>query len=69
MLKILAPMWRKRQRSIDVSILWPACVDQAADLDHARAAFAVHAFNDSAWTEDFDESQIISLIDDLKAPC
>jgi hypothetical protein len=41
--------WRQRQRAIDLSILWPACKEQATDLDHAKAAFAMHAFHDPAW--------------------
>jgi hypothetical protein len=43
--------WHKRQRAIDVEILWPACRDQAATLDAARAAFTMHAFHDPAWQE------------------
>jgi hypothetical protein len=41
--------WRAYQRSIDLEILWPICKREAADLDHAKAAFAVHAFHDPAW--------------------
>jgi hypothetical protein len=41
--------WRQRQRAIDLSILWPSCKEQATDLDHAKAAFAMHAFHDPAW--------------------
>jgi hypothetical protein len=42
-------LWRERQRSIDLRILWPACKQNADDLDHAKAAFAMHAFHDPAW--------------------
>jgi hypothetical protein len=45
----LMNLWRERQRSIDLQILWPVCKENARDLDHARAAFAYHAFHDSAW--------------------
>ena len=41
--------WRARQRKIDLEILWPICCKGANDLDHAKAAFATHAFNDPAW--------------------
>ncbi len=41
--------WRGRQRQIDMDILWPVCVENARDLDRAKAAFAAHAFNDPAW--------------------
>jgi hypothetical protein len=41
--------WHARQRAIDLAVLWPSCRDQTDDLDHARAAFAMHAFHDKAW--------------------
>lgn len=70
MLKMLGRMWRKRQRSIDLDILWPACLDRASDLNHAKSAFAVHVFNDSAWTRDFTEQELIEVISRLpSAPC
>jgi hypothetical protein len=43
--------WHKRQRNIDVQILWPACLKQAATPDRAREAFALHAVHDAAWLE------------------
>lgn len=65
MLNWVSRMWRKRQRSIDLKILWPACKSLAPDLDHAKAAFAGHAFNDSAWTDDLSKQQITDFIDAL----
>lgn len=47
----LSKWWHKRQRDIDVQILWPSCRDNASDIYQARGAFAAHAFNDSAWLE------------------
>jgi hypothetical protein len=41
--------WYRRQRRIDIEILWPACCRNAPTTDQARAAFAMHAFNDDAW--------------------
>jgi len=41
--------FNEQRRRIDLQILWPACKENARDIDHARAAFAVHAFNDPAW--------------------
>lgn len=32
-----------------MEILWPSCLSQAATLDDAKAAFALHAFHDPAW--------------------
>jgi hypothetical protein len=45
----LKSLWYRHLRRIDMQILWPACVEKAPDLEHARAAFALHAFNDPAW--------------------
>ena len=58
-------LWRRRQRQIDLDILWPICVRGANDLDHAKAAFAVHAFNDPAWRELGEE--LFNFIDRLEA--
>jgi hypothetical protein len=55
-----------RRRRIDIDILWPICVRGANDLDHAKAAFAVHCFNDPAWQE-LGEDAIIRFIDRLEA--
>ena len=45
----LIDLWHERQRAIDLRILWPVCKNLAPDLDHAQAAFAMHAFHDKAW--------------------
>jgi hypothetical protein len=42
-------MWYARQRQIDLRILWPACREQALNLDQAKAAFTRHARSDPAW--------------------
>ena len=52
------------RRKIDLDILWPVCREQAPDLDHAKAAFAVHAFNDRAWTV-LGDDEIERIIDGL----
>jgi hypothetical protein len=56
--------WRARMRRFDLEILWPECKAHAPDLDHAKAAFAVHAFNDPAWLELGDE--LMTAIDELR---
>jgi hypothetical protein len=63
----LRTWWRAWQRRADLRILWPLCVVGANDLDHAKAAFAVHAFHDRAWLE-LGEDEIFRTIDRLKAP-
>jgi hypothetical protein len=64
MIRWLIRHWHARQRAIDLDILWPSCRDQATTLDHARAAFAVHAFNDPAWIE-LGEDEIYRRIYEL----
>jgi hypothetical protein len=59
--------WYRRQRRIDMEVLWPACVAAAVDLEHAKAAFAVHAFHDPAWLA-LGRLNLRGLIDTLEAP-
>ena len=56
--------WHARQRAIDMKILWPTCVEGANDLDHAKAAFAVHCFQDPAWLA-LGEKELFDFIDGL----
>lgn len=49
-MKRIRGLWYAHLRKIDLKILWPACKAQARDMEHAKAAFAAHAFNDRAWT-------------------
>lgn len=65
MIQALRYWWAARRRKIDLEILWPACKGQAPDLDHAKAAFAVHAFQDPAWMI-LGEEEIKSQIDGLR---
>ena len=60
----LARWWMARKRAIDLRILWPACKEQAPDMDHAKAAFAAHAFRDRAWLV-LGNAEIIHQIDNL----
>lgn len=63
----LLGLWYTRLRRMDLLILWPICCTNARDLDHAKAAFAVHAFNDSAWLW-LGHDEIVNAIDKLQAP-
>ena len=38
MIKWLLDWWAARQRGLDMEILWPICLEQAGDLDHAHLA-------------------------------
>jgi len=64
MIRWLIRRWHVRQRTIDLYILWPSCKNLAPDLDHAKAAFAFHAYRDPAWTE-LGEDAIYDFIDGL----
>jgi hypothetical protein len=57
--------WHARQRAFDLKILWPTCCAEAHDLDHAKMAFAVHAFNDPAWLC-LGDDEIKRRIDELE---
>ena len=64
MIRYLINFWHSRQRSVDLQILWPSCKEHTADLDHAKAAFAVHAFNDAAWTS-LGHDEVVKRIEGL----
>jgi hypothetical protein len=64
-LAMILALWRARQRAIDLKILWPICKQGAPDLDHAKAAFAYHAFSDPAWLC-LGEEAIVEAIDKLE---
>lgn len=55
-----------QRRAIDLKVLWPACCRHAPDLDHAKAAFALHAFNDDAWLS-LGGDALMKIIDGLEA--
>lgn len=57
--------YNERRRQIDINLLWPSCKKFGNDLDHAKAAFAAHAFNDEAWTG-LGEEEIKRRIDNLR---
>ncbi len=63
----LKAWWRRRQRAIDLEILWWACVDLCkGDLVCARNAFAFHCVSDPAWS-DVSEAEIDALVARLEA--
>lgn len=57
--------YNHQRRQIDLQILWPSCKKYAPDLDHAKAAFAMHAFNDEAW-KSLGHDEIARRIDALE---
>lgn len=59
-------VYRAHLRETDIEHLWPACRAQAPDLETARAAFAAHALNDTAWTDEFTRDEILGMISGLR---
>lgn len=61
----LSRPYRAQQRHMDLTMLWPVITDVTDSMDHAKSAFACHAFNDPAWTIDLCDSEIYVIIDAL----
>ena len=66
MIRWLFRHWRAAQRRTDMSVLWPACLENADGIDAARDAFFYHIINDLAWTTDYTEDELISFVSDLR---
>lgn len=62
----IAKWHRKRQRKIDLRILWPQCKKLANSKDIARRAFYYHAMNDEAWFKDFTNEEIFKICKELE---
>ena len=58
-------LWYLHLRRIDLCVLWSACHQNAHDLEHAKLAFAAHAFHDHAWLT-LSNPEITRIIDRLK---
>lgn len=63
--KRIGKWYRKRQRQMDIDLLWPQCKAQAPNIDTARWVFYQHASNDPAWFKDFNSNEITDIIDDF----
>lgn len=61
----LGSWWYAMNRRIDLEIFWPSCKKIAPDLNGAKAAFAMHAFNDPAWLA-LPHDEITRIIDALE---
>jgi hypothetical protein len=62
---LIQAWWRRRQRMVDMDVLWPILLQEAGDLDRAKAAFAFHAINDPAWLC-LGEERLRAFIDQLE---
>lgn len=54
----LTRYFRKRQRHIDMTILWPVIKEKAETIDKAREAFNYHTTIDSAWSDLTNEQRL-----------
>lgn len=65
MIKWLMRAWRRRQRSIDIDILWPCCKKATGgDAAKARLMMLQHAFIDEAWSDQSPE-EINKIVEGL----
>lgn len=64
-MNFITRLWHRRQRKIDLEILWPAIRSRASDLNHARDAFQIHMNLDRAW-ERLGEAQKSLVLSRLK---
>jgi len=64
--KAVRDIWWERQRNTDLNILWPACKEQAADIEYAKAMFALHTFKDPAWIEFYGKDELMNFIEKLE---
>jgi len=51
--RFLQRKWWAIQRAQDLKILWPICKQHSSSLDTARKAFAIHAYHDPAWVNEY----------------
>lgn len=65
MIRRLQRWWWARQRAVDLNVLWPQCKRLSPTIDHARAAFAVHAYSDAAWVREYGD-RLADIIGELK---
>jgi len=58
--------WRRRQRAIDLAILWPSCCQQSINIEAARDAFYYHVIIDDTWTADYSDGELLSIVASLQ---
>jgi hypothetical protein len=62
--------WRRRQRSVDVKVLWPACKEAARaqgwSIDAAKVLFEQQIREEPYWYKDFDEERLQRLLSNLR---
>lgn len=54
-MRFIQKWWWKRQRDIDMKILWPAMKDKTASIHAARRVFMMHAAGCPCWTRHYKE--------------
>lgn len=61
---LITAYWRRRQRKIDIEILWPECKKMTHNLDSARMVFIGHTMMDPAWS-DLSYAEAIAIVNSL----
>lgn len=56
--------WRRRQRTLDIELLWPSCKQQTKTRLDAEAVFRVHMEMDPAYG-DLDECDKLKFLKEL----
>lgn len=56
--------WRRRQRKVDMEILWPSIRSQSQNLSRAKLAFRMHINMDPAW-QDLSDDEIENVMEKL----
>lgn len=59
-------LWHRRQRQLDLEILWPSLRAATPDLSLAREAFLLHVSQERAWNELAAEERETILKKELK---
>ena len=54
-MRFIQNWWWKRQRAIDMKILWPAMKEHAKSIHAARRVFMMHAVSCPCWTRHYKE--------------
>lgn len=66
----IARAYRKKLRGTDIKVLWPMVKriseEGGFDIEKAKWVFFLHAKRDSAWYKDFNDEELIEVINSLE---
>lgn len=64
----LGKPWRLCRRVWSVHTTWSACCFQWGNVEFAKIAFLLYAFNAKEWTDDYTTDEIFAFVRKLRAP-